>query len=47
LIAKLLAKKDKIKLSPSITDERLSHIWLRQTELEAKLKKLRLVAMGA
>jgi hypothetical protein len=46
-MAKLLAKKDKIKLSPSITDKRLSHIWLRQIESEAKLKKSRLVAMGA
>jgi len=27
-MAKLLAKKDKIKLSLSITDERLSYIWL-------------------
>jgi hypothetical protein len=33
-MAKLLAKKDKIKLSPSITNERLSYIWLKQMEPE-------------
>jgi hypothetical protein len=46
-MAKLLAKKDKIKLFSLITNKRLSHIWLRQIELEAKLKKSRLVAIRA